>query len=369
MDAPSIETLKRQNLLKGLNQEELRKLQRLLKKKTFFNNETIITEGEHTNDLYLIEDGEVKVLKLDDDKIQQLPIGVLEGGQMFGEMSFIDGTPRSSTVQTTKSTSVYILSRKDLEANLPDMLDIFNKLVVNISRINIERLRDSNLRQVRTLRSSAHSLELRNDLGSLLIYFLICMGILNGLIFVATYLWPKIPFDFRFYGYWFLMAVPCLALASRFHLYHDQFGITSRNLLKTTLESFVAIAIGVPIIYIISQYYRGSQSSIPEEGWLFWGSGYLLFCAIYELIARGFLLNSLKTFLNDEEGIKSVILSALIVTFIPLVALLNASYGIIMLTLVSNLGLGYLFLRQRNLLGVITMHFFLGIFAKYFQLI
>ena len=100
---------------------------------------------------------------------------------MFGEMSFMDGSPRSTTIETTKKTVVFGLSRQDLEElqGKAGLQDIYNKIISNIAIININRLRSSNETQVKTLRTSLRRFQVRQGMGKFLIFSLLAFGIVN----------------------------------------------------------------------------------------------------------------------------------------------------------------------------------------------
>jgi CRP-like cAMP-binding protein len=75
----------------------------------FSAGEMIIREGEPGRSVYIILDGRVKVFTRDngDNELELATLGV---GQFFGEMSFVSGKPRSSSVAALELSVVVELS-------------------------------------------------------------------------------------------------------------------------------------------------------------------------------------------------------------------------------------------------------------------
>ena len=86
---------------------------------------------------------------------------------------------------------------------------------------------------------------------------------------------------------------------------------------------------------------------------------YTLHSFLQELFARGFFQSSLKRFLNDRRGAKSVVFTSI------LFGLFHIHFGLaaVAVTAVGGLIFGAFYLRHPNLAGVTLLHFFVGICA------
>jgi len=62
-------------------------------------NTIIMNEGDETNSFYLIISDRVKVY-LDDDTGKEVVLNTQQSGEYFGEISLLDGGPRSASVMT-----------------------------------------------------------------------------------------------------------------------------------------------------------------------------------------------------------------------------------------------------------------------------
>jgi len=75
----------------------------------FDAGEIVIQEGESTRSIYVILDGQVRVFTQDEEG-HELELADLKMGQFFGEMSFVSGKPRSSSVAALESSVLIELS-------------------------------------------------------------------------------------------------------------------------------------------------------------------------------------------------------------------------------------------------------------------
>lgn len=130
------ELLKRQPLMKGVGDEELYLLLELLEEVSYVPGSVIIEENEMSDDLYFLVKGEVQLLKWDFVSQKWKAFETIQGEDMFGEMAFLDSSPRSSRIEAIAPTKVLKLSKAKL-----DVTSIYNKIVKNIALINTNRLR------------------------------------------------------------------------------------------------------------------------------------------------------------------------------------------------------------------------------------
>ncbi len=80
--------------------------------KAFLEGEIIFREGETGEEIYLIDKGEVKIFK--EIEGSEKILAVLKEGEVFGEMSVLDGKPRSASAKAIKDTILRIMNREAL---------------------------------------------------------------------------------------------------------------------------------------------------------------------------------------------------------------------------------------------------------------
>ncbi len=102
--------------------------------------EIVFREAEPGDSLYLIGRGSVRIYK-ESLGGQQETLSVIQAGNFFGEMSLLDGQPRSATAVTSEWT---LLARVD-SSTFQHILELApNRLHLNFLRSVSERLRSVN---------------------------------------------------------------------------------------------------------------------------------------------------------------------------------------------------------------------------------
>jgi len=98
---------------------------------TFEDGEIIIEEGSSGDWIYVIESGEVKLYKkLNGNKII---IEVLKPGDIFGEIAYLAGTPRTLTAEAVGKTLVGIIDRNFLDEEFNRLSGNFRVILKNIA--------------------------------------------------------------------------------------------------------------------------------------------------------------------------------------------------------------------------------------------
>ena len=100
------------NLFLNLTREEV--LSVFKGKKRFDKDQVIFTEEDNADGAYYILEGSVKAVTLSSD-YQEILLGKIGRGEIFGEMALIDEKPRSATILATSPCKTAIISRKDFK--------------------------------------------------------------------------------------------------------------------------------------------------------------------------------------------------------------------------------------------------------------
>ena len=90
---------------------------------SFEAQKAIFFEGQEGNAAYLIEDGEVAIVKNapEGSPNKHIPIARLKSGDLFGEIALIDGRKRSATAIAISKVSVLVLEASDFDRELEDI--------------------------------------------------------------------------------------------------------------------------------------------------------------------------------------------------------------------------------------------------------
>jgi CRP-like cAMP-binding protein len=115
MDAKEI--LKNVELFEGLTSAELEALADLCEERIYPVNEIITQQGEVGEELFVVYQGFVEVVRADvSPENAPRTIVHLGEGQIFGEMALVDRGPRSATVKAaSERTTILVIKRNDFD--------------------------------------------------------------------------------------------------------------------------------------------------------------------------------------------------------------------------------------------------------------
>jgi len=102
------EFLKTVEPFSALNPADLTGLAEMATLRHFEPGEVIIREGEQGEEMFLIAEGEVEVMR-DDHEVARL-----QSGEFFGEGSVMSGEPRNATVIATEAMDAYVVRREEV---------------------------------------------------------------------------------------------------------------------------------------------------------------------------------------------------------------------------------------------------------------
>lgn len=106
------ELLKRVPLFEELNGAELGALSQVAVSRIFPKDRIVILAEDEGDTLFVIGRGQVKVSIVSEDG-REVILSMLGEGDFFGEMSLLDGHPRSANVTTMKETELLMVRRAD----------------------------------------------------------------------------------------------------------------------------------------------------------------------------------------------------------------------------------------------------------------
>ena len=138
-------SLKSVPLFADLPDEDLAALAGSLSLKRVPRGKFVINAGENTAGLYVVLSGRAKAL-IADDEGREVTLGTIGPGELFGEMSMLDGRPRSATIKTLETCDLLRLS----EADFNDWLARDRTLPLKVLQSMVARLRSAN-RQIESL--------------------------------------------------------------------------------------------------------------------------------------------------------------------------------------------------------------------------
>lgn len=125
-------------LFSSLTDDEREVLAAHLNTRSFPKNTIVITEGDLSDSLYIVNEGQIKIY-VSDDEGREMLLNVLEPGDYFGELALIDKEPRSASAITMRNTKLSIISGPDFREVLrkhPEMsIKLMSALVVRLREV------------------------------------------------------------------------------------------------------------------------------------------------------------------------------------------------------------------------------------------
>ncbi|HEY8478055.1 MAG TPA: Crp/Fnr family transcriptional regulator [Chloroflexota bacterium] len=123
-------------LFRRLAVEHLRQLAGVAVRRVFRRGEIVFHKGDPGGALYLIREGQVKIVLPSTDGGEAL-LAVLGPGEFFGELSLFDGASRSATVVAVEPTETLVLRRDDFLGVLTSQPQV----AIELLRVLSQRLR------------------------------------------------------------------------------------------------------------------------------------------------------------------------------------------------------------------------------------
>ncbi len=104
--------LKRIPMLVGLPEDELGRIAQVLSLRTLAEGEFACRADERSTQLTFLLEGRVRVSVFSDDG-RELSLALLSGGEVFGEIAMLTGSPRTADVIALSNCTLLTLSRED----------------------------------------------------------------------------------------------------------------------------------------------------------------------------------------------------------------------------------------------------------------
>jgi len=109
--------LRRVSIFEGLDDQATAHLSGCLKPFDYGKDTVIFSQDDQGDSLYILESGRVKVV-LYGDSGREVILTIFKPGDFFGEMSLLDGEPRSANIIAIEPTRALVLSREDFVRHL-----------------------------------------------------------------------------------------------------------------------------------------------------------------------------------------------------------------------------------------------------------
>ncbi len=134
-------TLSRVPLFRGLDDADLTYFSHCIHARTLPAGALVFVEGDAGDALYLVADGAVKVF-VDTEAGREVLLSLERAGSYFGELSMIDGRPRSASVMTVERTRLLVITRAAFSRCLARRPDVAYRVIAAMAN-RVRHLTDS----------------------------------------------------------------------------------------------------------------------------------------------------------------------------------------------------------------------------------
>jgi aspartate ammonia-lyase len=143
----AIDFLKRNELFKDLNEENLITVNKELEEENLDTGKILFAENNNRNYLFLIIKGEIELFKTTPFG-EEKRISIFNESDFLAEGALMDDSPHSTTARTTKKTKVLKLSRNKFNKLMNNHPEIGFSILSKIGRVISRRISSSNLKSV-----------------------------------------------------------------------------------------------------------------------------------------------------------------------------------------------------------------------------
>ncbi len=370
-------------LFSSLSRQQLRLVFPHIKHKKFKPGRVILQEGaKNPGKIYIIIDGQIALTKEGlsplESQLTCYELGILRRGEIFGEMSFVDGKPSAVSFMAKEETTVAVVDLSGSRRRSTTRR--IREVVANKLRHHLTRHADESM----TLRVNSLQLEnefaaYRNAVGHIVVATLCLLSfytltlsflprfqslahanfvlsplviLLFGLCFIPIIATSGFPL--KFFGLRFDNWRPALSYSLQASLFFLAIFVAVKWVLISTSDSFA----GVPLID--SADVEVSGHPVPMTAW-YWLALviYLLLTPLQEFVARSGIQAPLYAFLHGTE-LKRRWVSILASNLVFAAAHAHISLAFAMAAFLPGMLWGWIFARTNSLLAATASHLIIG---------
>jgi CRP/FNR family cyclic AMP-dependent transcriptional regulator len=115
-------------LFSELSKRHVKRIAELMDEERYHEGAKIVREGEDGDSMYVLVEGQAEVVRNDRTVDRLLP------GDFFGEISLLDGGPRTATIVADTPITVYAIRRGPFNRMLSQEPEIASKVLTALAR-------------------------------------------------------------------------------------------------------------------------------------------------------------------------------------------------------------------------------------------
>jgi len=364
-----IKNLRKIPFFSKFTDDQLNAMQPYLNEVHLDKNEFLFKDGDAGKTFFVIVSGEVEILS------QETHLATLRKGEFFGEMAFLGKCARTTSARAKKNATLIEIS---LEALLKHnhTKEIGGQMISQFPEVLTERVKQGNITTIKAVKKQLEHEKARSHLGNCLVYLIVLIffyiysikliSVLNITITSSTAI--SVPILIIF-------AVFMIHLIKKTDYPLSEYGFNLKNWKKnlgiSLLLTFPILLMMLLIKWIVIHTLPGFShlhlisispslsENVPYTPALFaiLVLAYLVFVPVQEMIYRGAMQTTLeKLLLSKNKTLVAILISNLPFSMIHL----HLSFLLTLSVYFFGVFWGYLFAKQRSLLGCTVSHLILG---------
>jgi len=340
---------------------------------------TIMQENTIGDRIYIIYSGQVEITK-ENPKLpqqQEFQIATLTKGEIFGDMALLGKSKRSASAQAHGETQLLALPIRFLQNLRTDPDDQRKKtyymVIENLAKNLAYRMRTTNTEAITAINNKLMHEKARVATGILITALMSIIALytvtLSFLKTGQTFIGIGTPIFLIVSGILVFIAI------KKTRYPRTMFGLNLNNWRRNVIEAILftlpilALVIFVKWMYLISmgeshrhlfEFFSQLPPHFSRTHGILYICIYLLFIPLQEFIIRGVL----QTCLEELLSAKYKTMWAILLSNLLFAASHMHTYAVLGLaSFLAGLFWGWLYARQRSLVGVIISHWILGVWA------
>jgi CRP-like cAMP-binding protein/membrane protease YdiL (CAAX protease family) len=370
----------RSGLFHGVTDEQLAELRSFCHERQFGPNELIVREGSLDPHVYMLIDGVAHVTKTSSTGDVQMRIAVLGSGDVLGELQIVDPHPASASVVAVTHVTALVMDL-DIITGSAALTDVRAILLGNIGKILAARLRTTTSGSADAMQRELDESRARVHAGRFIVLMFTMLAVyqlaISALVLVPGTVRPRTSVISFIFVIWSAFPIVLALRHTPFAL--ESYGLTMRNGGRIAVQALIWTAPLLLLVLVLKFAWLRWAPSITNQqlfdpaavfsGRPFDLGFYLIAICLYmvhaplqELVARAGLQGTLQNFIPTQPGRinwKAILISNL------LFASAHSFIGFWFCVGAFAPGLfwGWMFAKQRSLVGVSISHIAVGVWA------
>lgn len=331
----------------------------------------MVAEGEVGRSLYLLAAGDAQAERLPENAGPEARPGVTPGvvlnampaGDFIGELAFLDGAPRAASIRATANSLVVEVPGDVLEAQDAGAHDALKVALAGAAVSRARSISDAmlgNLREQLAIKTEESrlgfilmSLTIATLAISTLLFWMVNAGFV-GDVYDPGFSWQSV----------LVLSSAFIAAGLLLRVKPAELGLRRERLGRTLAEAIAICAVVgaamAGLAFLTREDTVLGETVLALSPWFF--LQYAVHCIVQEVGMRGLYQGLMTRFLHDDRGFKAVGLTSIVF------ACLHIAFGLdaVVITFFASVFLGMIYHWQKNVAGVIVIHFILGSAATLF---